>query len=181
MKRLLILLIPFSIIVSCGSDNSSNNVIPVSKKGSWIDSDKDSLKSHIEKDIISEIKKIKDKQKTELVTKYSKEIENNFASFSVSIKDKSGRKKYLSKILDELDVSMRGLWCKKDKKKLEDDFADARPNWNRTVGSKKTDKCFVCLIEKCEETFYSYKDAMRSRNRARSVTRKCFKEAGIRY
>ena len=180
MKRLLILIIPLSIIVSCGSDDSTKNEVPVSKKGSWIDSDKDSLKSHVEKDIISEIKKIKDKDKAELIEKYSKDLEKNFSSFSASKKDKSGRKKYLSKILDEKEISMRGLWCKKDKKKLEDDFADARPTWKRSVGAKKTDKCFECLIDKCEETFYSYKDAMRSRNRANSVMRKCFKAAGIR-
>ena len=180
MKRLLLLLIPLSIIASCGSEDSTKNEVPVSKKGNWIDSDKEALKSHVEKDIISEIKKIKDKQKTELISKYSKDIENNFSSFSTSDKDKSGRKKFLSKILDDLDISMRGLWCKKDKKKIEDVFADARPTWKRTVGAKKTDKCFVCLIEKCEETFYSYKDAMRSRNRANSVMRKCFKAAGIK-
>ena len=180
MKRLLLFLIPLSIIVSCGSEDSTKNEVPVSKKGSWIDSDKDSLKSYIEKEILSDIKKIKDKDKGELIEKYSKDLENNFPSFSASKKDKSGRKKYLSKILDEKEISMKGLWCNKDKKKLEDDFADARPTWKRSVGAKKTDKCFECLIDKCEETFYSYKDAMRSRNRANSVMRKCFKAAGIR-
>lgn len=189
MKKILLLLIPLSILCSCGGSNDTNNakqdqskdqpIEKKSEKGNWIDSDKELLNQHVN-DLISDIKSLRSKNKEKFNSSYSKKLEDNFSSFEESQSNKSKINSYKWDILNDMNISVKGHWCDRDSKKLKKEFNNL--NFNKIYGKKKADAWVNCVMDKCTNEFDSYKSANKaSSKRLSNIGKKCFKAAGIRY
>ena len=187
MKKLLLLLIPLSIIVSCGGGDETNNSKKVkskdqpiekkSEKGNWLDSDKKLLDESIA-DLISDIKSLRSKNKEKFISRYCKKIEDNFSSFEEAKNNKNKADSYKWDILSDMRISIKGHWCQRDVKILRKELK--KQNFNKKYGDKKANACMDCVMDRCINQFDSFKSAEKaSSKRLANIGKKCAKAAGI--